>query len=316
VTSALNGNSAVTKFASVSTAANPLTSQARGVSVSSATSALSNAGSALADMVSQMSSGVSTKISHAVQLAEGTTLIGSGQSILLRSSADTSVFPNCGGKAGTIALIAEGVPGGSPSGSLVMMGGELFSLGTAKNGDKFAHICANSDGQMFIDSGSSGAIQINAANADQNMILNTSEISLTTNNKPIKMTTNGGTLTITTAKGEVSINTTSGAINIKSSSGAITIDSGTGNLNLQGNAISIKATQGVTIQGMTFEATGQTSATIKNSSGNSLALSSAGATLKGLNTSVEANVQHSVKGVMIQENGSAMAKRNAGITMD
>jgi hypothetical protein len=27
-------------------------------------------------------------------------------------------------------------------------------------------------------------------------------------------------------------------------------------------------------------------------------------------------VQHSVKGVMIQENGSAMAKRNAGITMD
>jgi len=316
VTSALNSNSAVTKFAGVSDAANPLTGQARSVSVSSATSALSNSGSALADMVSQMSSGVTTKISHNVQLAEGTTLIGSGQSILLRSSADTNVFPNCGGKAGTIALIAEGVPGGSPSGSLVMMGGELFSLGTAKNGDKFAHICANSDGQMFLDSGSSGAVQINAANADQNMILNTSQISLTTNNKPIKMTTSGGELTITTSKGEVSINTTSGAINIKSSSGAITIDSGTGNLNLKGNAISIKATQGVSIQGMTFEASGQTSATMKNASGNSLELSASGATLKGLNTSVEANVQHSVKGLMIEENGSAMAKRNAGITMD
>lgn len=316
VTSALNGNSAVTKFAAVSDAAKPLTGQARGVAVSSATSALSDAGSALADMISQMSSGVSTKISHNVQVAEGTTLIGSGQSILLRSSADTKVFPNCGGKAGSIALIAEGVPGGSPSGSLVMMGGELFSLGTAKNGDKFAHICANSDGQMFLDSGSAGSVQINAANADQNMVLNTSQIALTTNNKPIKMTTGGGDLTITTAKGQVSINTSTGAINIKSSSGAITIDSGTGNLNLKGNAISIKATQGVSIQGLTFEASGQTSATVKNASGNSLELGAAGATLKGLNTSVEANVQHSAKGLMIQENGSAMAKRNAGITMD
>ena len=316
VSSALNGNSAVTKFAGVSDAAKPLTGQARSVSVSSATSALSSAGSALADMVSQMSSGVSTKVSHQVQLAEGTTLIGSGQSILLRSSADTNVFPNCGGKAGTIALIAEGVPGGSPSGSLVMMGGELFSLGTAKNGDKFAHICANSDGQMFLDSGSSGSVQINAANADQNIVLDTSQIALTTNNKPVKITTSGGDLTITTSKGQVSINTTSGAINIKSSSGAITIDSGTGNLNLKGNAISIKATQGVSIQGLTFEASGQTSATMKNASGNSLELGAAGATLKGLNTSVEANIQHSAKGLMIQENGSAMAKRNAGITMD
>lgn len=317
VTSAMNGTSAVAKFAGMESAANPITGQARSVTMSPATNALSAAGSALADMIKQMSNGVSTNLSHQVMLAEGTTLIGSGQSILMRASADTSVFPNCGGKAGTITIVAEGVPGGSsPTGSLVMMGGQLFSLGTGKDGDKFAHICADSTGKMIIDTGSAGSCQINAANSDQNILLNTEKIAVTTKKKPVEITTNGGTVTITTSNGVVTIDSGSGAISIKSKSGGITIDSGSGALNLSGQSISLKAKQAVTIDGLSFTATGQQTATVKNASGNSLELASAGATLKGLNTTVQASVQHQEKAVMIQASGSAMAKRNAGITMD
>ncbi len=317
VTSALNGASAVATFSGVESAASPLTGQARSVTMSTATTALSNAGSAIADMVTEIGKGVSSKISHNVQLAEGTTLIGSGQSILMRASANTNVFPNCGGKAGTIAIVAEGVPGGSsPTGSLVMMGGQLFSLGTGKSGDKFAHICANSDGMMILDSGSSGSVQINAANSDQNMLINTSLISLTTQKKPVEITTNGGAVTIKTANGAVTIDAGTGAISIKSSSGGITIDAGSGPLSLKGQSISMQATQGVTIQGATFTATGQQTATVKNASGNSLELTSSGASLKGLVTTVEGTTQSNVKSMMIQESGSAMAKRTAGITMD
>lgn len=317
VTSAIHGTSAVAQFAGMESAASPLTGQDRCVTMTSATNALSNAGSALADMITQIGQGVSTKISHLVQLCEGTALIGAGQSILMRASADTNVFPNCGKVAGSIAIVAEGVPGGSsPSGSLVMMGGELFSLGTGKDGDKYAHICANSSGEMIIDSGSAGSVQINAANSDQNILINPDLISVTTQNKPVEITTNGGTMTIKTANGVVTIDSGSGAISIKSNSGGVTIDSGSGSLSLTGQSISLKATQGVEIQGATFSATGQQSATMKNSSGNSLELGSAGATLKGLNTTVQASVQHEEKGVMIQASASSMAKRTAALTMD
>lgn len=317
VTSAMNGTTAVAKFAGMESAASPLTGQARSVTMSPATNALSSAGSAIADMIKQMSNGVSTKVSHQVMLAEGSTLIGAGQSILMRSSADTSVFPNCGGKAGTITIVAEGVPGGSsPTGSLVMMGGQLFSLGTGKDGDKFAHICADNTGKMIIDTGSAGSCQINASNSDQNILLNTDKIAVTTRKKPVEIMTNGGTMTIKTSNGVVTIDSGSGAISIKSTSGGVTIDAGNGALNLTGQSISLKAKQGVTIEGASFTATGQQSATMKNASGNSLELASAGATLKGLNTTVQASVQHQEKGVMIQASASAMAKRNAGITMD
>lgn len=317
VTSAVNGLSAAATFSGIESAASPLTGQARSVTMDAATNALSAAGTAFSQMIKQMGNGVSTEVSHHVQLAEGSTMIGSGQSILLRSSADTDVFPNCGGKAGTIAIVAEGVPGGSsPTGSLIMMGGELFSLGTGKDGDKFAHICANSEGQMIIDSGASGSVQINAANSDQNMLINPDKISLTTQNKPVEITTNGGTMTIKTDNGEVTINSANGAISIKSNSGGITIDSGSGDLNLSGKSISLKADQAVTIQGMTFKATGQQTATVENASGNSLELNSGGATLKGLNTTVQASVQHQEKAAMIDASASGMAKRIASLTMD